>query len=72
MGTRGKREQSLENPGRLLGQGVIWGNRTWSFKEGCKGKEGGLTTVKRGTKENMRNSVSSTVALVHTGTQSGI
>lgn len=64
VGARGRKEQSLENPGRLLGQGVIWGSRIWIFKEGRKGKEGGLTTVNGGTKENMSNCVSSTVSLV--------
>lgn len=64
VGARGKREQSLENPGRLLGQGVSWGSRIWIIKEGCKGKEGGLTTVNRGSMENMRNCVCIIVYLI--------
>lgn len=30
VGARGRREQSLENPGKLLGQDVIWGGRIWT------------------------------------------
>lgn len=56
VGARGRREHSLGNPGRLLGQDVIWGSRIWTcdFKK-AKGREEGLTTVNKGTKENMRD-----------------